>query len=217
MENCCKVQTLVERYSIKSTDNDSGVDDYLIKRWVGRGDYTPTGLRPLKDWLNKQALKSVYMNSSRDTFDARIESEYEAITGEEVDVAIIEDLLADGIDPEDIRSDLISTATLYRHLTNCLEVSKSEESKNSTTEWEQDKLEYAKSVVDQSVQQSLSSLENKGKIPRATQATITTEVVLGCPECNTQVGFERALARGYICQDHMGKVKETNSIETNSR
>lgn len=208
--SCCKVGNLIEQYDIESASSDGGVNNYLIQRWVGQGDYTPTGLRPLKDWLNKQALKSVYTNSNRDAFNARIESEYEAITGEEVDVATSEDLLADGIDPENLRSDLISTATLYRHLTNCLEVSKSEEPANSTTEWKQNRLEYAKTVVEQSVQQSLNSLENKGKVPGATQATITTEVTLGCPECNTQVGYERALARGYICQDHMGQTEKKN-------
>lgn len=208
--SCCKVGNLIEQYDIESASSDGGVNNHLIQRWVGQGDYTPTGLRPLKDWLNKQALKSVYTNSNRDTFNARIESEYEAITGEEVDVATSEDLLADGIDPESLRSDLISTATLYRHLTNCLEVSKSEEPANSTTEWKQNRLEYAKTVVEQSVQQSLNSLENKGKVPGATQATITTGVTLGCPECNTQVGYERALARGYICQDHMGQTEKKN-------
>lgn len=209
--SCCKVGNLIEEYDIESASRSGDVNDYLIQRWIGRGDYTPTGLRPLKDWLNKQALKSVYTNSNRDTYDARIESEYEAIIGDNVDIAIVENLDADGIDPDELRSNLISTATVYRHLTNCLEVSKSDESETSTDEWERDKLEYAKTVVEQSAQQSLSSLDSKGKVPGASRATITTEVVLGCPECNTQVGFERALARGYICQDHMGEIEETTS------
>lgn len=202
---------MIEEYDIESASIGGDVNDYLIQRWVGRGDYTPTGLRPLKNWLNKQALKSEHTNSNRDIYDALIESEYEAITGKEVDNAILEDLSADGIDPDKLRSDFISTATVYRHLTNCLEVSKSDESEASTTEWEQDKLEYAKTVVEQSAQQSLSSLDNKGKVPGASKATITTEVVLGCPECNTKVGFERAIARGYICQAHMSNNEETTS------
>jgi len=202
--SCCKVGALIEQYNIESASTETDVQDYLIQRWVGRGEYTPTGLRPLKDWLNKQVLKTVYTNNNRDTFDSRIASEYEALTGEDVDTAILEDLSADGIEPEALRSDLISTATLYRHLTNCLEVDKSTESENTPTEWERDKLEYAKTVVEKSLQDSLQSLDNKGKLPGASNAAIATEVVLSCPECNTQVGFERALARGYICQDHMG-------------
>lgn len=202
---------MIEEYDIESASIGGDVNDHLIQRWVGRGDYTPTGLRPLKNWLNKQALKSEHTNSNRDTYDALIETEYEAITGKEVDTAILEDLSADGIDPDKLRSDFISTATVYRHLTNCLEVSKSDESEASTTEWEQDKLEYAKTVVEQSAQQSLSSLDNKEKVPGASRATVTTEVVLGCPECNTQVGYERAIARGYICQAHMGDNEETTS------
>jgi hypothetical protein len=209
--SCCKVENLIEKYDIESASVSTDVNDYLIQRWVGRGDYTPTGLRPLKDWLNKQALRSVYTNSGRSTYDSMIESEYEAIIGGGADVAILEDLSADGIDADKLRSDLISTATLYRHLTNCLEANKSEEHNTSTTEWERDKLEYAKTVVEQSAQQSLSSLDNKGEVPGASRATITTEVVLGCPECNAQVGFERAVTRGYICQEHMNRSEETRN------
>lgn len=209
--SCCKVENLIEKYDIESASVSTDVNDYLIQRWVGRGDYTPTGLRPLKDWLNKQALRSVYTNSGRSTYDSMVESEYEAIIGGGADVAILEDLSADGIDADKLRSDLISTATLYRHLTNCLEANKSEEHNTSTTEWERDKLEYAKTVVEQSAQQSLSSLDNKGEVPGASRATITTEVVLGCPECNVQVGFERAVARGYICQEHMNGSEETRN------
>lgn len=208
--SCCKVGTLIEHYNIESAANDIDVQEYLIQRWVGRGEYTPTGLRPLKDWLNKQALKTVYTNNNRDTFESRIESEYAALTGENVDNAILADLSADGIDPDELRSNFISTATLYRHLTSCLEVDKSTESENTPTEWERDKLEYAKTVVDQSLEESLQSLDNKGKLPGASRAGITTEVILSCPDCNTQVGFERALARGYICQDHMATSENTD-------
>lgn len=202
--NCCKVGNLIEQYNITSASNNDDVQDYLVQRWVGRGDYTPTGLRPLKNWLNKQAMKTAYTNNNRDTFDSRIDSEYEAITGEDVDFAILEDMSSDGVDTEQLRSDFISTATLYRHLTSCLDVNKSSKNKPASTEWEQDKIDYAKTVVEQSLEESLQSLDNKGKLPGASQATITTEVIVGCPECNTRVGFERAVARGYICRDHLG-------------
>lgn len=207
--SCCKVGSLIERYNIESSSINGDIEEYLIQRWVGRGQYTPTGLRPLKDWLNKQALKTVYTNHNRDTFNSRIDAEYEALTADDVDLAIGEDLSADGVDAEQLRSDFISTATLYRHLTNCLGESKSTENETSSTDWERNKLEYGKAVVERSLEESLQSLENKEKIPEASRATITTEVVLGCPECNTQVGFERALSRGYICQDHMGETDET--------
>lgn len=209
--SCCKTGTLIEEYDIESGSSHDDVNEYLIQRWIGHGEYTPTGLRPLKDWLNKQALKTVYTDNNRDTFDARVDFEYESITGEEADVSVMEDLSVDGIDSEKLRSNLISTATLYRHLTNCLGVNKSEEAEASTVGWERNKLEYAMTVVEQSAEESLRSLDNKERIPGASQATITTEVVLGCPECNTQVGFERALARGYICKDHLGRTEKTNA------
>lgn len=207
MTQCCKVGTLVQRYGVESASSSGDVDDYLVRRWVGRGEYTSTGLRPLKDWLNKQALKQAYTDHNRDTLDSRIDAEYSALTGSDADFAVLDDLSADGIDGEQLRSDFVSTATLYRHLTDCCGANKSADDEPSTSEWERDKLDYARTVVEQSLGESLRSLDTKGRLPGGSRATIKTEVVVGCPDCGTQVSFERALKRGYICQDHMGEAE----------
>jgi len=203
MQHCCKVGRLTARYDLQHAAGDGEVDEYLRARWLGQDEYTETGLRPLKDWLNKQLMKAIYTEQNRGTLWTRVEADYQALSGEEPDLSLLGDLGADGIDGEQLRSDFLSTSTLYRHLTDCLSETKSKDAAERDSDWEADKVEYAREVAERSIGESLQSLENKSAIPEATRATIKTEVVLGCPECATQVSFKRALERGYICRDHM--------------
>lgn len=206
MDHCCKVGTVLARYGLDHGVGDGDVEQYLLARWLGRGEYSATGLRPLKDWFNKQLLKAVYTENDRRTLGNRIDADYDALTGEEPDFAVLDDLEADGIDGEQLRGDFLSTATLYRHFTNCLGASKSAQGTDSDGDsaWETDKVDYARDIVERNVAESLQSLDNKDRVPGASRAEVKTEIVLGCPDCGTQVSFERAVGRGYVCQEHMG-------------
>ena len=202
MDACCKVGTAIERYDLQHGVEGMDLDAYLLARWLGEDDYAATGLRPLTDWFNRKLLKSVYNEHGRNALDTRVQSDYEALSSEESAIAVLDDLAADGIDGEALQSDFVSSTTLYRHFTNCLGVTKADESADTESEWEREKIDYARDVVVSNVEDSLQSLENKGRLPRGSEAAIKTEIVLGCPDCGTQVSVERAIERGYICQDH---------------
>lgn len=205
MDHCCKVEKILAQYGLTHDIGDGDVEQHLLARWRGEGEYSATGLRPLKDWLNKQVLKSVYTEHDRNTLGNRIDADYDAISGEDPDVAVLSDLEADGIEAEPLRADFLSTTTLYRHFTNCLDANKQTQNTESqeASAWEAEKVDYAREVIKQSVVESLQSLENKDRVPKASQAEIKTEIILGCPHCGTQVSFERAVNRGYICRNHL--------------
>jgi hypothetical protein len=210
MDARCKVGRATAEYDLRQAIGGQDVEEYLLARWLGRGEYTETGLRPLKDWLNKRLVTRVYTDHGRNALDTRVTADYEALTNDEMDLSMLDDLAADGIDGEKLRSDFVSTATLYRHSTQCLCVSKSEEPDESgESTWETDKIEYTKGVVETNVRESLRALDNKGRLPRGAEAEIKTNIVVGCPDCSTQVGVERAIERGYICADHT----ETSTVE----
>ena len=210
MDACCKVGRAIAEYDLRQAIGGQDVEEYLLARWLGRGEYTETGLRPLKDWLNKRLVTRVYTDHGRNALDTRVTADYEALTNDEMDLSMLDDLAADGIDGEKLRSDFVSTATLYRHFTQCLGVSKSEKSDEpGESTWETDKIEYTKGVVETNVRESLRALDNKGRLPRGAEAEIKTDIVVGCPDCSTQVGVERAIERGYICADHT----ETSTVE----
>lgn len=202
MDACCKVGRIIERYNLQHGIGGMDLESYLVARWLGESDYAATGLRPLADWLNRKLLKTVYNEQGRNALDSRVQSDYEALSGGESAIAVVDDLAVDGIDGERLQSDFVSATTLYRHFTNCLGVTKDDDAGETDSEWEREKIDYARDVVRKNVEDSLRSLENKGRLPRGSEAAIKTEIVLGCPDCATQVSVERAIERGYICEDH---------------
>lgn len=216
MEDCCKVGKVLTRYELEHCIGHGDIEQHLLARWRGDGKYSETGVRPLKDWLNIQLLKSVYTENDLRTLGNRIEADYDALSGDNPDFALLNDLEMNGIDGEQLKADFVSTTTLYRHFTNCLAATKSTQSSDSTGEsaWEAEKVDYATDIVERSLKESLRSLENKNRVPEASRAEVKTEIVLRCPDCATQVSFERAVGRGYVCQDHMvGDSTEENLDE----
>ena len=205
MTHCCKVGKVLTRYNLEYGIGDGDIEQHLLARWRGESQYSETGLRPLNDWLNKQLLKSVYTEHDQSTLGTRIDADYEALSGENPNFALLNDLEMAGIDVEQLRTDFLSTTTLYRHFTNCLDATKSTQPSDSPSEsgWEGAKVDYAREIVERNVEESLRSLENKDRLPEASRAEVKTGIVLGCPDCATQVSFERAVGRGYVCRDHM--------------
>ena len=213
MNACCKVGMLIEEYDLGQAIGGRELEEYLLARWLGRGDYTATGLRPLKDWFNQRLIKQVYTTHGLPVLDSRVESDYQTLMDDAANPALLDDLRTAGIDGEALESDFISTATLYRHFTQCLDASKSDEAQSEPTNWEADKIDYTKGVVEKNVRESLRALDNKGRLPRGAEADIKTEIVVGCPDCSTQVSVERAIERGYICADHADPEAHPSPVE----
>lgn len=205
MDNCCKVGRLVGEYGLQHGVEGRRFDRYLADRWLGRRDYTATGLRPLSERFNRTLLKRVYNDHGRNALETRVESDYEVLAGGDGLAALLDDLDSDGIDGRKLQREFVSASTLYRHFTDCLDESKSAKgtTDESESDWEGDKVDYARDILRENVSESLRSLASKGRLPAADTAEIKTEVILGCPECATQVSFRRAVDRGYVCETHM--------------
>lgn len=207
MDDCCKVGETADKYDLKHSVAGGDLNDYLLARWKGKNEYPETGLRPLADWFNQKIMKTVYSEYDRGALETRLESDYNALTSdhEEHQIDILQDLDADGIDGEELRGDFISSTTLYRHFKNCLneEKSKQETDKKAAAENAMDRVNYSRNSVKNHVQKSLTTLEERGIIPHATEADITIPVILSCPVCTTQVQLEHAVDQGYVCEDHM--------------
>ncbi len=211
MNHCCKIGRIIDEFDLTHGAFDEDINKYLLARYLGQGEYEETGVRPLKDWFNLKLLKTVYSRNGRYAIETQIESDYEILdSGDEIKKdAVIQDLKDDGIDTEKLLNSFATTSTMYRHLTNCLE-GKKEKKKNEESDWEKNKIQYIQKSMRENTKDALRSLENKDRLQFATDAEVFTPVILGCPECSTQVRFEKALQQGYICEDHMMR---PNSIE----
>lgn len=209
MAHCCKVGTAIDKYDLKHSVVGEDLSQYMLARWMGENEHPEMGLRPLADWLNQRILKTVYTDHGRNTLDSRVESDFEALTSDDDEkrFAIIDDLEPDGINGEQLLDDFVSSTTLYRHFTKCLgeEKTRNVNGDEDAAEGAMERIQYSLNNVKGHIHENLKTLENRGKIPHATDAEISIPVLLGCPVCSTQVRLERALERGYICEEHMNE------------
>jgi len=202
-EHCCKVGRIAEKYDIPPGVKGRELDDHLAKRWVGDGGYPEMSLRELVDWIHKHMLRTRYTEHGRSTLEPHLESDYEVLQNTESDShdAVLSDLEADGIDGESILADFISSATLYRHLTGCIDVTK--DGSDAGTASDREKLDYIEGRAETYVSDLLSAWENRGVVQAASDAGITVRIYLECPGCAKQTNIRTVHQRGYVCEEHM--------------
>jgi hypothetical protein len=202
-ETNCKIDRAIKRYGLETADPiyDS-IDEGLLARWTGAGKRTAMGYRSLTEWFNKRLLKTVYDEHGRETLGARLDSDYEVLTGDDnlISEEIAESLRADGIDSDQLRRDLISWGTMRTHLQECLDGHK--ESQTASTNWEEESIQKAIEVAEEKTETALSALANKEMLAGGETAGIEVQIQLSCQSCPTRVPFDVALERGYVCEKH---------------
>ncbi|MFD1642951.1 rod-determining factor RdfA [Halohasta litorea] len=204
-DNCCKLSRVTADYGISEHVLADSIDVLLANKWLGEGSQPNTALRPLTDWFNRKLLSAVYTKHDRKTLEPQIEADYDALVGDDEGrrQLVVDDLEQDGIDAGTVVDDLISTSSLYRHLTQCLDVGKETQRGSSDTGWEADKIRYAKRMARDRAEDVLRSWENKGELPEATAATVSVDISVECPVCSKRSPILQSHNRGYICEDHM--------------
>lgn len=202
-EHCCKVGRVAEKYDISPGVGDRTLDHQLAKRWVGEDEYPEMSLRSLVDWVHEHMLRTRYTEHGRSTLEPHLASDYEVLRDPEDDNhhAVLSDLEADGIDGDELVDDFISPATLYRHLTGCLDVEKGESDGDASSD--RDKLEYVENMAEMHVSDLLSAWESRGEVPAASEAGVTVRLYLECSECAKQTNIRTVQQRGYVCREHM--------------
>jgi len=203
-DHCCKINKTISKYCLHETVIGGDLNQNLVDRWLGKNEFPETATRPLTDWFNQKLLKTVYTEHDRKAIQIQLDSDYKALRSDDEVTrgAIIDDLEDDGIDGEELIGDFATSSTLYRHLTQCLGAEKGKDKPKPESNWEEDKIEYAKATMQKNVEDVLRSLDRKAILPNGTEAEINTPIILGCPKCSTLTRFARAKSRGYICADH---------------
>lgn len=201
----CKVDRVCEKYGLDASGTlYESLDEHLLVRWTGADGRSPHGYKRLTAWFNRRLLKSVYDRHGRETIATRLESEFEVLTGDDdlVRKELVDELVDDGIDVERVCADMVSWSTMRHHLKGCLDGEK--EPAKAETEWERESIDVAKHVTATKTKDALRSLESKDELHGSDAASVEVDVYLSCPFCPTRVRVEDALARGYICGEHLG-------------
>lgn len=203
MTGQCKVDLVADRYELTAPGHHSeDVDAFLVEHWTGAAG-EPMGYHALTDWFNRRLLKQVYERAGRETIGTRVESEYDALRGDDelVREEVMDDVESDGIDAEAIVEAMVSWSTMRRHLQDCLEAEKP--SPPSRSNWEMESVEIARERTAEKTVAAVRSLARKGRLPDGDAADVDVQIKLSCPECPTRVPLEAALARGYVCEEHV--------------
>lgn len=201
--HCCKLASVADRYGLDAVARDSRtLDEELVARWTGEEGFQEQGYRTLTEWFNRRLLKRVYDRNGRETTGARLDSDYEALVGDDelTRLEVIDDLAAEGIDAEAVRTDMISWSTMRTHLTECLDAEK--EPAEATTDWERDTIDIARNHARGKIEEAVSSLGNKGNLAGGASADVAVDVSLECDQCSTSAPLVVALERGYVCGTH---------------
>lgn len=198
----CKVDRAIRDYGLDGTDpHHDSIHEGLLARWRGRGTHSEAGYRTLAAWFNKRLLRQVYVDHGRDTSGGRLDSDYEALTGEDdlLREELRESLRADGIDATAVESALVSYGTMRTHLLECLD---GEKDSSATEPWEKESIRRATAFATEKVESAVSSLDTKGELDGVDSASVQVKVHIQCGECPTRVPLDVALERGYVCEQH---------------
>lgn len=214
----CKVDRTIEQHDLQPPgDEYETLDEYLVAQWTGDTGGESTGYKELTHRFNKRLLRQVYERAGRSTLATRLDSEFEALTGDD-DLRrgeVVDELTADGIDAEEVLNDMVSWSTMRRHLKNCLDAEKGRP--EATSEWEMDSVDIARKQLKNKTDDALRSLETKDRLPEATKADIDVQVKVSCPECPTRVPLQDALNRGYICESHFETSESLEKVRVSDK
>jgi len=209
-QHCCKIGRIADKYDVTPSVVGGDIDEGLLDRWLGRHGHPEMAVRSLVTWFNLKVLKKAYSDANREATEARVRTDYNPLTSNEDDDLqwdIERSLKEDGIDPDKLKMDFISSSTLHRHFKNCLNEKKGR--KEAETDWEKTKVAFSKEKAADQIEGALQSWDNKNELPGGKEANVEIGVRLSCPVCSTSVPLSVALQRGYICEDHLGASEES--------
>lgn len=192
-EHGCKVcRVLAER----------GMERYeqrLIEQWKADRPQRK-GYRQLATWLNALILRREMERAGLSTLGDEAASKYERLTADDSAIAAeVRDALQNsGIDVESLENDFVSYGVVRTHLKECLDQERPEE---ESTEWEPEAIEIARSRAEQKTREAVRALVNKERLSTGGDVSVHVSVELECERCHSRVPVERALRRGYICNE----------------
>jgi len=205
---------MASKYDLSTPTTSQAIHERLVARWLGRAEFPEASTRDLVRWFNLVLVREAYAEAGVLAQEHQIANVYDTLTDDEYEDqrwSVRESLEQDGIDPDELLDDFISTSSMYRHLTNCLDAEKAR--KKAETDWENTKIDFAKDKATNQIKDALKSLGNKGEIQRASEAGVEVEVYLSCPDCSTSVPYSTARQRGYICEEHINNEDSGNSAQ----
>lgn len=188
----CKVGRLAAEYDLTNTDT------HLVEEW-----HDGKSVRALTEELNKDVIRTEMNAANVGQIEWSKTPVYEAIKtdslNESDEIEIRRELERAGIDVGELSSNLVSHQTVYRHLTNCLDVSKT---KDQTPEERRRKardtvyaLQQRTELVTKSTVENLRSAD----VTEVGDVDVLVDLQIVCSDCGRSMDFEEAITDGCRC------------------
>lgn len=195
---CCKVGDVATECELID------LDVTLRERWTAAEN--STSLRDLAHYVNKRVLASMLSEGHRGTLAGEVKNYYRLLTDDDASRGMrteatnrLEDR---GVDVEELETRFVSHQTVYRHLTDCLGVTREERATDSATAVRDGigtirALQRRTEVVASS---TLERLERAGRFD-IEEINVLVDVRISCRACGRRLELSESLV-GQACDCH---------------
>lgn len=188
----CKLGRVTTEYGLSDSD-----------LWLTEDWRSGTSVRRLTDELNKDLIESELADANVGHVQWSRTPVYEALHTDELsdaeEIEIHRELERAGVDVDQLSSALVSHQTVYRHLTNCLDVSKDDEQTPTERQEKAKDTVYAMQNRTEVVTEStLKTLESAG-VTDLSEFEVLVDLQIVCGGCGCSMDFETAISEGCDC------------------
>lgn len=187
---CCKVDAVAEACGL--TD----LDATLRERWTARANRS--SVRDLAHYANRRILRSMLNEDQQGTLEGEVENYYRLLTDDDVSRGMYTEAgnrLRDlGVDVEALEGRFVSHQTVYRHLTDCLDVTRDSGHEDSETAI-RNGIDTIRAVQRRSEAVATSTLERLGRAGHfdIEEIDVLVDVGVACRACGDQFTLSESL------------------------
>lgn len=189
----CKVGRVTREYEVPNADSR------IVDEWQ-----SGTSVRQLARELNEDLIESGLAGANLGTVEWSLSPVYEALHTDELSEAeaieIRRELDRAGVDVERLSSDLVSHQTVYRHLTQCLDASRSDDrTPEQRRETARDTVYALQQRTELVTESTIETLLSAG-VADLGDPEVVVDMQVVCGDCGRSLDFETAITDGCDCR-----------------
>jgi DNA-binding transcriptional ArsR family regulator len=174
-------------------------DSRIVDEWQ-----SGTSVRQLARELNEDLIESGLAGANLGTVEWSLSPVYEALHTDELSEAeaieIRRELDRAGVDVERLSSDLVSHQTVYRHLTQCLDASRSDDrTPEQRRETARDTVYALQQRTELVTESTIETLLSAG-VADLGDPEVVVDMQVVCGDCGRSLDFETAITDGCDCR-----------------
>lgn len=191
----CKVSRVATEHGLGE------IHDELERRWGTDGDES---VRELAKEFNQRVLRAGVERSGRTPLDGEVENFYRVLTEDDVDAGsrtqVRERLRRDGVPIDDIEEQFVSHQTMYRHLADCLDVTREpahEDADSRVSTW-RDRIRSLQTRLARVTERGIEQLRGTESV-EVGSFEVYIDVNVFCSDCGRLYTIEEFLDRR-VCE-----------------